>query len=252
MQSTLRSLRVGSRFGNRLSVAKYHSALHPNILINNKAPELILLTKALDYLPKYGFHKQCIDDAVRDLGYADSLQSVIAANPLNESPELQLTLFWLKHQRQKLYEHVLDPKLEFHKIPDEFDRAAYLLKERLSYNQPVVGQLALGLSQLVLPYNWSASLAELHALSDDIAYYAGDMSNDLAWYAKRLLLSSIYVKLELYMLLDRPPFDSTNSFVDRNIQAVRFMGDSYNAVEQWSFFNAVSLLNLIRSQLARG
>lgn len=241
-----------ARFARFAPAMGYHSTLHPNILINTKAPELILLSKALDYLPKYGFHKQCVDDAVRDLGYADSLQSVIAANPLNELAELQLTLFWLKHQRQKLKDHVMDPELEFHKIPDEYDRAAYLLKKRLSYNEPVVGQLALGLSQLVLPYNWSASLAELHALSDDIAFYAGDMSNDLAWYAKRLLLSSIYVKLELYMLLDRAPFDSTNSFVDRNVHAVRVMGDSYNAVEQWSFFNAVSLLNLIRSQLARG
>lgn len=245
-------LALRSRFVG-VSSRLYHLASHPNILINQKAPELILLTKALDYLPKYGFHKQCIDDAVRDLGYADSLQSVIAANPLNELPELQLTLFWLKHQRQKLYEHVLDPELKFHAIPDEFDRAAYLLKERLSYNEPVVSQLGLGLSQLVLPYNWNASLAELHALSDDIAYYAGDMSNDSAWYAKRLLLLSIYVKLELYMLLDlSPDFASTRLFVDRNVLAVRFMGDSYNAVEQWSFFNAISLFNLIRSQLARG
>lgn len=231
----------------------YHSVSHPNILINQKAPELVLLTKALDYIPKYGFSKQCIDDAVRALGYADSVQSVIAANPLNELPELQLTLFWLKFQRQKLYEHVLDPKLPFHSIPDEFDRAAYLLKERLSYNRPIVGQLALGLSQLVLPYNWSASLSELHALSDDVAYYAGDMSNDSAWYAKRLLLLSIYVKLELYMLLDlSPDFSLTNQFVERNVDTVKFMGNSYSAVEQWAFFNGISLLNLIRSQLARG
>lgn len=90
-------------------------------------------------------------------------------------------------------------------------------------------------------------------MSDDIAYYAGDMSNDSAWYAKRLLLLSIYVKLELYMLLDTSPdFSSTLLFVDRNVLAVKFMGNSYNAVEQWSAFNAISLVNLIRSQLARG
>ncbi|KAM3125661.1 rpsU-divergently transcribed protein [Candidozyma auris] len=235
------------------ALRSYHSVSHPNILINKKAPESVLLTKALDYIPQHGFNKKCIDDAVRDLGYADSLQSVIAANPSNESPELQLTLFWLKFQRQKLYDHVLDPQSPFHAIPDEYDRAAYLLKERLSYNRPIVGQLASGLSQLVLPYNWSASLSELHALSDDIAYYAGDMSNDSAWYAKRLLLSSIYVKSELYMLSDTSPdFSSTSSFVDRNVSAVKFMGNSYNAVEQWSAFNAISLVNLIRSQLARG
>lgn len=97
------------------------------------------------------------------------------------------------------------------------------------------------------------SLEELHNLSDDVAFYAGDMSNDLAWYAKRLLFSSIYVKSELYMLQDSSAdFQKTKEFVESSVKSVETMGNSYNAVEEWSMFNAISLVNLIKSQVARG
>lgn len=231
----------------------YHSVLHPNVIVNAKAPESRLLSKALEYIPKYGFQRQCIDHAVRDLKYPDSLQSLISANPSNLLPEFQLTLFWLKSQRQKLYDHVMEANSPFHKIADEYDRAGYLMKQRILYNEPVVPKLSEALSQLVLPYNWLYSLEELHNVSDDIAFYAGDMSNDSAWYAKRLLLLSIYVKLELYMIQDKSHgFQNTVDFVDSSIDSVKTLGSSYNAVEQWAFFNAISLFNLIKSQIARG
>lgn len=254
--------RSQATLGSRLSQAVsqgwklgrlYHSVSHPNIIVNHNAPESKLLSKAISHIPTHGFQRQCIDLAVRDMNYPDSMQSLISANPLNLLPEFQLTLFWLKLQRQRLFEHVLDPELAFHEILDEYDRAAYLLQKRLEYNEPIQHHLTQALSQLVLPYNWGHSLEELHSLLDDIAFYAGDMSNDTAWYAKRLLLSSIYVKLELYMCQDTSAgFANTYDYVRSSVEGVRSLGDTYSAVEQWSFFNAVSLFNLVRSQLARG
>lgn len=232
----------------------YHSTSHTasNIIIDAKLPQSILLTKAIEHVPKLGFTKASIDAAVRNLGYSDSIQSVVTASSPHSS-EFSLVLFWLKLQRQNLYNEVMDAQLDFHAIADEYNRAAYLINKRLSYNRPVLALLPQALAQLVTPYNVAASLEELHNLSDDFAFYAGDQSNDTAWYAKRLLFSSIYVKSELYMLQDTSEnFESTKRFVESSVNSIRAAGASYNAIEQWTMFNAISMVNLIKSQMARG
>lgn len=242
------------RFVAQCGRRAYHSTSHPasNIIINKQSPQGILFTKALEHVPKYGFSKMAINAAVADLGYSDSIQSAVSATS-NHSQEFLLVLFWLKFQRQNLYDHVLNPKSKFHSIGDEYERGAYLLKERLLYNEPVIGHLTEVLSRLVLPYNWQLSLEELHNLSDDIAFYAGDESNDSAWYAKRFLLSTIYVKSELFMILDTSAnFERTKQFVDESVASMKTLGYSYSSVEQWAVFNAISTVNLIKSQLTRG
>lgn len=243
-----------SRFLAPRAIREYHSTHHKasNIIVNSKSPESILLTKAIEHIPKLGFTKASIDAAVTDLGYLDSIQSIVTASS-SHSPEFSLVLFWIKFQRQRLYNELLDPNLTFHEVKDEYDRVLYLINKRLLYNEPVIGLLFQALAQLITPYNMGASLEELHNLSDDVAFYAGDMSNDSAWYAKRLLFSSIYVKSELYMLQDSSEnFERTQRFVESCVSNVKAAGASYNSVEQWTFFNAISLVNLVKSQLARG
>lgn len=222
------------------------------MIINTKSPQGILFSEALKHVPKYGFTKKAINAAVADLGYSDSIQSAVSATS-KHSQEFLLVLFWLKYQRQNLYDHVLNEESKFHSIGDEYQRGAYLVKERLLYNEPVIEHLSEALSRLVLPYNWQLSLEELHNLSDDIAFYAGDESNDSAWYAKRFLLSTIYVKSELFMILDSSlNFERTKQFVDESVASMKTLGYSYNSVEQWAVFNAISTVNLIKSQLTRG
>ncbi|CUM49991.1 uncharacterized protein AC631_00873 [Debaryomyces fabryi] len=233
----------------------YHSIDHPssNIIVNPKSMESIILTKSLTYLPKFGFDSLCITHAIRDLKYPDSLQSALSSAPSGNSLEFQLMLHWLKIQRQTLQDHVLDPKSQFNTINDEYERVIYLINKRLEYNQPIIDKLSSGLSQLIAPYNINQSLDELHNLSDDIAFYAGDTSNDFAWYSKRLGFSSIYVSSEVFMLQDTSEdFQHTKKFVEDKVQAFSNLGGAYNDVEQWGTFNAISLVNLIKSQLARG
>lgn len=232
----------------------YHSISHPssNVIVNKKTPEAILFTKALEHVPKLGFTKKAVNAAVAELQYLDSIQSAVSASS-SHTTEFLLVKFFLKLQRQNLCDQVLDPKLPFHKIPDEYSRASFLINQRLRLNIPVINELSGALGQLVTPYNIPLALEELHNLSDDVAFYAGDMSNDSAWYAKRLLLSSIYVKSELYMLQDKSDdFTRTKDFVESSVASVKAMGSAYNAVEQWTAFNAISMVNLIKSQLARG
>lgn len=242
-------------FRHSLRLARaYHSVSHPasNVIVNMKSPESILLAKAIEKVPTFGFTKAAVNAAVKDLEYLDSIQTALSVSSTH-SPEFLLVLFWLKLQRQRLHDHVMDRSLKFHDIKNEYDRAAYLINTRLTYNEPVVGQLSQALGQLIAPYNIGSSLEELHNLSDDVAWYAGDESNDSAWYAKRLLLSSVYVKSELYMLQDSSEnFTRTKEFVKSSVASVAAMGSSYNAVEQWTAFNAISMVNLIRSQLTRG
>lgn len=245
-------LHIRHMFKRVLRARLYHLTLHPasNVIVDAKLPENRLLAKALDHVPAYGFDERCIAQAVKDLGYSDAFQSVVSSQG---APAHQLVMFWLRHNRQRLYNHVLDPALPFHTQNSEYDRVAYLVKQRLRYNEPVLGKLPGALAQLTVPYNWAASLEELHNLSDDVAFYAGDMLNDSAWYAKRFLFSSLYVKSELYMLQDTSEnYRHTMDYVERSVRSVEKMGDSYNAVEQWLVFNAILLVNLIKLQLARG
>lgn len=234
------------------SSRSYHSVSHANTIVNPKLPETLLLGQALKHVPELGFSQRSISAAVADLNMLDSLQLVLSASS-SHSPEFLLVLFWLKNLRQRLWDHVCDKELPFHNVANEYDRAAYLLKMRLSYNQPIAHRMKEALAQLVAPYNWAAALGELHNLSDDVAFYAGDDSHDLAWYAKRLALSSIYVKSELFMLQDRSEnYTRTEAFVDSSVASLKAAGAGYNAVEQWTAFTAISTVNLIRSQLARG
>lgn len=47
-------------------------------------------------------------------------------------------------------------------------------------------------------------------------------------------------------------FHHTRKFVEDKVQAFSNLGGAYNDVEQWGTFNAISLVNLIKTQLARG
>lgn len=233
------------------SVARYHSESHASPIVNPKSIESTILTSALTHIPQHGFTQHSITAAIRGMNYSDSLLSALTAT--GSSPELQLMVHWLKCQRQKLESYVNDPASEFHTITDEYSRVAHLIKKRLEYNVPVVDHLAHGIGQLVVPYNLSQSLDELHNLSDDIAFYAGDMSNDFAWYTKRTAFSSVYVLSELYMLQDSSKdYVKTWQFVDDKVKDVKEMGGWYNDVEQWGVFNAISMMNLVKSQLVRG
>lgn len=237
-----------------VGVRRYHSADHPasNLIIDPSKIENKLLTKSLEYIPKYGFSEKCITDAIKELNYSDSIQSVLSATG-SSSSELQLMIHWLKTQRQNLIQDISDDASEFHKIGDEYDRATYLINKRLSYNAPIINQLQQGISHLILPFNMPLALEELGNLGDDIAFYAGDDSHDFAWYAKRFSVSTVYVSSELFMLQDKSvDFKDTKKFVAQRVKNIDQLGETYDTFEQWAFFNGIAAFNLIKSQLARG
>ncbi|EMG49277.1 COQ9 Ubiquinone biosynthesis protein COQ9 [Candida maltosa Xu316] len=250
-----RSLRITQRTTIPSLVRTYYSTDHinSNVIVNESTIDSQILNQSIKYIPEYGFNSKCITKAIHDLKYPDSLHSVITMK--GKDPALVLILYWLRLQRAKLEKYVNDPETSksFHELTDEYQRLSHLIKVRLSYNVPVLGKLHEGLSQLVVPFNLSDGMNEIYELSDDLAFYAGDKSNDFSWYSKRLGVSTIYVSSELYMLNDKTRgFENTRKFVDDKVADLKKLGNGYNDVEQWLAFNGISLINLIKSQLTRG
>lgn len=236
-------------------IRNYHARDHANddIIIDGSRVENQILTKSLEYIPQYGFDKQCVMQAVRDLKYPDTMMSVVGASSQGNSTELQMMVHWLKTQRANLQKEVRNHQSPLHKITNEYDRAAFLINKRLEYNIPILDRLLAGIAQLMVPYNMPYSAEELYNLGDDVAFYAGDLSNDLAWYAKRFSISSVYVSSELFMLQDKSPgFVDTKVFVEDKVGQIDQLGSAYENVEQWAVFNGIGMFNLIKSQLARG
>jgi ubiquinone biosynthesis protein COQ9 len=96
--------------------------------------------------------------------------------------------------------------------------------------------------------NIPASLRELHALSDEIWYLAGDTSVDTSWYTKRASLGAVYASSELFMTTDTSrAFAATEEFVDRRLDEVQKVGGTLGGVGQFVGFWAGNSLNLARS-----
>ena len=96
--------------------------------------------------------------------------------------------------------------------------------------------------------NIPASLEELHALSDEIWYIAGDTSVDTSWYTKRASLAALYASSELFMTTDTSKdFRDTEEFVDRRLEDLQKVGGTIGHLGEFVSFWAGSGVNLARS-----
>ena len=81
--------------------------------------------------------------------------------------------------------------------------------------------MALGLH----PQNVPNTLTQLHSISDEIWYRAGDQALDMSWYTKRALVSKLYAITELHLIQDTSPDkQATWEFLDRRIDDVMRIG----------------------------
>jgi ubiquinone biosynthesis protein COQ9 len=93
-----------------------------------------------------------------------------------------------------------------------------------------------------------ASLHELHALSDEIWYLAGDTSVDASWYTKRASLAAVYASSELFMTTDNSKgFQETEQFVDRRLEDLQTIGGTMGHLGQFVSFWTGNGVNLARS-----
>ncbi|CDK29818.1 unnamed protein product [Kuraishia capsulata CBS 1993] len=225
----------------------YHSGAHVNPTIITDTIQTKVLAAALSHVPTTGFTERSIDLALNDLSLSPGVRSSFN---FSHGPVMSLVLHHLKTQRVRLQQNhvaVIDG------AKDEYGALLKLVQFRLLGNEAVLPHYHEALATIILPSNVASSLEELHALSDDLSWYAGDASNDFKWYAKRLSLSMAYVEAELFQLGDKSEgFKDTLEFVASKLDAVDKCGTAYNDVEEWGVFSLMSFVNLLKSQLVRG
>ena len=96
--------------------------------------------------------------------------------------------------------------------------------------------------------NIPSSLKELHALSDEIWYLAGDTAVDFSWYTKRASLAAVYASSDLFMTTDSSTdFVATEEFLDRRLKDAQNVGSTVGGFGQYVGFWAGNSLNLARS-----
>lgn len=263
LQAIIMSLRIFTRNlknignANLIGLRNYHSFYHTNPpIVDLNTVENQLLNKAYEeYVPELGFTKEAVENASYAMGLNDnSANAIFNFTSLSKDLEMELILFHLKKCRQNLDDITKSERyLNDFKDKSETDKLRYLLNQRLLMNKPILKYLPNVLGHMILPTNALNSLKELHNLSDDITYYAGDRSTDFAWYSKRFAISGLYVQSELFQINDSSEnLQDTAKFVDDRLKEIDTAAYVYNSVEEWLFFNAVSTVNIIRSQLSRG
>ncbi|KAL1981807.1 hypothetical protein VTN96DRAFT_2145 [Rasamsonia emersonii] len=250
--STNNTLRCPSTATQIPSTARcYHSHFHPPLPTHEYTnSQTAILSAALEHIPEHGFTKEALTLGARDVGFLDvSLQ-------LFERQEMDLILFWLASRRG-----LLRAKVEnglFEKMKNEGDNASrelsvdekvrILLLERLRMNEKIIHRWQDALALMSFPSNIPLALSELHSLSSDILYLAGDTSIDASWYTKRLSLSTIYASAEVVMTQDpSPKFSATEAFVNRRIQDNKAIGEKLADVKSYLGFLASTAVGLGRS-----
>lgn len=235
----------------------YHSIYHVNpTIVDMKTIENQVLNKAYEkFVPEYGFTNEAVQLASKDLGLnGNSTNAMFNFTSSTKDMQMELILFHLKKCRQEL-ENLQSSEVfkQESKVLNETEKLRSLIHYRLRLNEHVIKHLPKVLGHMIQPSNLTTSMRELHNLSDDITYYAGDRSIDFAWYSKRASISGLFVQCELFMINDKSAgFQDTYKFADARLKEIENAAYAYNSIEEWLFFNAVSVVNLVKSQLARG
>ncbi|KAG7891787.1 hypothetical protein KL936_001730 [Ogataea polymorpha] len=239
-------------FSPTTAVRGFQSVYHVEspIIDDSKLENRILGRAYNKFVPTHGFTKQSVDLAIADLQLRPENLGGLFGIGLQVSDVVnELIMYHLKHTRANLSKY----HDEAGKLATEGAKVRFYMQKRLLDNVPIIKYYHQALGRMILPTNLGIFLTELHNLSDDITYYSGDKSNDFAWYSKRFALSSVFVQSELFMLGDTTPdYSATISFMNDRVSDIDTLGYAYNSMEEWAIFNGISLVNLIKSQLARG
>jgi ubiquinone biosynthesis protein COQ9 len=233
-----RQLYISPRGTSRLLKRSYFSQFHPDPP-PYAATQQSILSAALKQVPEHGFTERALTLGARDAGYLD------VSTQLFPRGVFELIIYHLVTQRLALKDNVQFPpdgKLGVGR------KVKTLTMARLRANKDIIHHWQGALGHMSLLGNIPASLKELHALSDEIWYLAGDTTVDFSWYTKRASLSTIYASSEVFMTTDTSKdFAQTEEFVDRRLADVQKVGGTIGGVGQYVGFWAKNSVNLARS-----
>ncbi|KAJ5706965.1 hypothetical protein N7488_006766 [Penicillium malachiteum] len=225
------------------SKRSYHSDLHPPLPPHSYTnSQTAILEAALSHVRTHGFTNTSLTLGARDAGFLDvSVQ-------LFPRGEFDLILFWLASRRGLLRAKVESDADFFKGDVDVNGKIKLLILERLRMNENVREQWQDALAQMSLLGNIPLSLAELHALSNDILYLAGDASIDGSWYTRRAAVGAIYASAEVVMTRD-PSVDmsETASFVERRFEDRDILAKKVEVIGQCFSFWGNTIVGVGRS-----
>ena len=108
------------------------------------------------------------------------------------------------------------------RIPQKIN---FAVKTRLELMTPYIEKWPQAMALGLKPQNLTTTLGQLHSISDEIWYLAGDKSKDYNWYTKRALLTNVYVLTETFMITDKSEnFQATWEFLDRRVEDTSKLG----------------------------
>ena len=216
----------------------YYSSHHPDPPPFTETQETIL-SAALQRVPTHGFTSTALALGATDAGYLEVSVQLFPRGVFD------LINYHLVSQRLALKD-----RLQF--APDSKlglgHRVRALVLERLRANKDVIHHWQGAVGHMSLLENIPASLRELHALSDEIWFLAGDTTVDFSWYTKRASLATVYASSEMFMTTDKSKdFVETEEFLDRRLRDAQVVGAVAGGLGKYVGFWAGNTVNLARS-----
>ncbi|KAG0234054.1 Ubiquinone biosynthesis protein coq9, mitochondrial [Actinomortierella wolfii] len=203
-----------------------------------KTPDMIL-KKAMEYVPEYGWSVQSITKAASDLGYPPIIHGMFPNGGAD------LIDYFLRDCLKRLPEE-LEGRMEGLKTHEKV-RIGVLT--RLGMVAPYIKRWPEALAIMGQPTNVPMSLDHLAKIADEIWYLAGDRSADMNWYSKRAMLMGIYSSTEIYMTTDKTQnFQATQAFLDRRFEDAAIVGKTANNLLQLAEFGAKSVVGILSSK----
>ncbi|XP_018341494.1 PREDICTED: ubiquinone biosynthesis protein COQ9, mitochondrial [Trachymyrmex septentrionalis] len=158
--------------------------------------KLKILGASLKFVPDMGWSKQAISAGAESIGYPGVIHGLF---PRGSAALVEYFYSMCNRELNEILKKEVDSSSS-QKTPEQQVRDA--VETRLRMVVPYKKTWPQAMAIMSLPPNVPTALANLLTLVDDICYYAGDRSVDINWYARRMILATIYKATELYMLQD--------------------------------------------------
>ncbi|CCG81831.1 Putative uncharacterized protein [Taphrina deformans PYCC 5710] len=193
----------------------------------------------MHHVPEQGFTIAAIERGATDSGHLEITRNLFTRGSFD------LIRFHLYRERMNLHNY----KSELEAEKGVGKKIRHLCYQRLRANQPYIDHWQDALAVMSMPANVPASLQELHDLSDEMWHLVDDQSADMAWYTKRMSLSTVYASTDMFMTQDKSEnFQNTWEFLDRRLNEVHTIGSSIGEITQFVGFQLWQAGNILASK----
>ena len=217
-----------SKFNEENKSEENKSKLNENEMstINDDLKESIL-EQAMKCAKRLGWSKNTLQTAAQDMGYMGSIDKLFPEGPI------ELVLYarkkWIKELAKVLEEEKTKGQTDWLNFGMRF------ILERVSvYKKTWYQTIILGIQ----PSNMIQSMIGLNKIFDLLYKYKGDQSIDLSYYSKRMCLTLIYTRTELFLMFDNSKDnEETWKFLKQQIDALMNQDSFVN----WATLSTIDL-----------